>query len=283
MTGSGGLTRVATDDLEQLLAALESGALAAPLSKVGLGQSGYGPLWEALEPFAALDGAALRLLIQTVIAERRAHPQRRLDLVWSGPDAGPSHARYTRVVVPELFARAARHVTLAGYSFDHGERLFEPLHRSMIDRKVAVRVFIDVGQVHARLAQQLQRERRGARLAPVEAARAAGSAAYASAVCSLFHELYWPFGNPVPELYYDPRSADASTFASLHAKCIVVDHETTLITSANFTERGRARNLEVGVLIRDQSFAASLEQQWFNLIAAGGVVRWGGNTPPPLS
>src|SRR5690606_1102249 len=195
VTGSGGLTRVATDDLEQLLAALESGALAAPLSKVGLGQSGYGPLWEALEPFARLDGAALRLLIQTVIAERRAHPQRRLDLVWSGPDAGPSHARYTRVVVPELFARAARHVTLAGYSFDHGERLFEPLHRSMIDRKVAVRVFIDVGQVHARLAQQLQRERRGARLAPVEAARAAGSAAYASAVCSLFHELYWPFGN----------------------------------------------------------------------------------------
>ena len=54
----------------------------------------------------------------------------------------------------------------------------------------------------------------------------------------------------------------------------MVDHEQTLITSANFTERGQERNIEVGVLIRDKGFANALERQWFNLIRAKGVVRW---------
>lgn len=115
----------------------------------------------------------------------------RLSLVWSGTDRGPSLARYTRIVVSDLFARASRFVTLAGYSFDHGERIFEPLHRFMCDRKVA-------------------------------------------------------------------------------------DHEETLITSANFTERGQSRNIEVGVLVRDTLFAQAIEQQWFNLVSTDAVVRWGG-------
>jgi phosphatidylserine/phosphatidylglycerophosphate/cardiolipin synthase-like enzyme len=62
----------------------------------------------------------------------------------------------------------------------------------------------------------------------------------------------------------------------LHAKCIVVDHEQALITSANFTNRGQTRNIEVGVLIRDALFAQWLEQQWFNLVHVNTVERWGG-------
>jgi phosphatidylserine/phosphatidylglycerophosphate/cardiolipin synthase-like enzyme len=77
------------------------------------------------------------------------------------------------------------------------------------------------------------------------------------------------------DTYYDPRSAETFGVASLHAKCLVVDHEQTLITSANFTERGQERNIEVGVLIRDKGFANALERQWFNLIRAKAVVRWG--------
>ena len=93
-------------------------------------------------------------------------------------------------------------------------------------------------------------------------------------VLDLFWELFWPFPGNKPELYYDPRSAESFGVASLHAKCLVVDHEQTLITSANFTERGQERNIEVGVLMRDKGFANALEQQWFNLIRAKAVVRW---------
>jgi phosphatidylserine/phosphatidylglycerophosphate/cardiolipin synthase-like enzyme len=269
------LSEVSTDDLERLAEALRAGALAAPLSPVKLVHAGFGHVQAILAPYAGLEASALSALLAAVLAERHHHPRSRLDLVWSGPDSGPSFARYTKVVIPDLFARAARFVTLAGYSFDHGERMFEPLHRSMCDRQVAARFFVDIHQLHERLQQALRTDGRRSRLQPIERARAEGPTALAEAVLALFVELYWPFDGPRPEIYYDPRTATDRSFASLHAKCIVVDHEQTLITSANFTDRGQTRNLEVGVLIRDALFAQSLEQQWFNLVNANTVVRWG--------
>jgi phosphatidylserine/phosphatidylglycerophosphate/cardiolipin synthase-like enzyme len=74
-------------------------------------------------------------------------------------------------------------------------------------------------------------------------------------------------------VYFDPRTADQYVTVSMHAKCVVIDHEYTLITSANFTDRGQTRNIEAGVAIEDRGFAASLERQWFNLVEAGVVVR----------
>ena len=55
---------------------------------------------------------------------------------------------------------------------------------------------------------------------------------------------------------------------SLHAKCIVVDGSTALVTSANFTDRGQTRNIEAGVLVRDRGFAERLASQWIGLIEA---------------
>ena len=66
---------------------------------------------------------------------------------------------------------------------------------------------------------------------------------------------------------------DPHSFASLHAKCMIVDHEHALITSANFTDRGQSRSIEVGVLIHDKSYAVALERQWSNLVESGGVVQ----------
>ena len=62
------------------------------------------------------------------------------------------------------------------------------------------------------------------------------------------------------------------SFSSLHAKCIVVDDHWALITSANFTDRGHDRNIEVGVLVDDPSFGRSLAGQWLAALAAGVFV-----------
>jgi phosphatidylserine/phosphatidylglycerophosphate/cardiolipin synthase-like enzyme len=51
-----------------------------------------------------------------------------------------------------------------------------------------------------------------------------------------------------------------------------VDHRLSLITSANFTERGQSRNFEAGVEIEDEAFAQSLARQWQNLVDEGVVV-----------
>ena len=95
----------------------------------------------------------------------------------------------------------------------------------------------------------------------------------ARAVVTLFFQLMWTFGDPKTAVYANPRTAEPWGGISMHAKCVVIDHDYTLITSANFTSRGQTRNVEAGVAIEDRAFAASLERQWGNLVDAGVVVR----------
>ena len=65
------------------------------------------------------------------------------------------------------------------------------------------------------------------------------------------------------------RTAEPTSTASLHAKCIVVDDRRALVTSANFTSRGQERNVEVGVLVESEKFARELVHQWRNAAEAG--------------
>ena len=45
---------------------------------------------------------------------------------------------------------------------------------------------------------------------------------------------------------------------SLRAKCIAVDDEQVFVSSANFTQAGQDRNLEVGLLVRSPVIAERL-------------------------
>jgi phosphatidylserine/phosphatidylglycerophosphate/cardiolipin synthase-like enzyme len=149
-------------------------------------------------------------------------------------------------VVRELFARAQKSVLVAGYSFDHGGEILEPLHEAMVKRDVHASFFVDIPR------------------APSSARMKEHIAAWLSA----FFLENWRFPRR-PELYYDPRSAEPTAVASLHAKCIVVDERLALVTSANFTDRGQGRNIEVGVLVEDRRFARSLAEQWRSAVSAG--------------
>jgi phosphatidylserine/phosphatidylglycerophosphate/cardiolipin synthase-like enzyme len=87
----------------------------------------------------------------------------------------------------------------------------------------------------------------------------------------------WMFGLPKPEVFYDPRTAGPGPpWASLHAKCVVVDDERALITSAKFTDRGQTRNIETGVLVEDRAFSEELSAQWRQLVSEGLVRRYAG-------
>ena len=44
-----------------------------------------------------------------------------------------------------------------------------------------------------------------------------------------------------------------------HAKFVIIDHETLLLTSANFSFSAENRNIEFGLLIRDSTLAQSIE------------------------
>lgn len=268
------LTEASTDDLRQLAAAVASGELRLPLKLESLGYKGFGHLGPSMAPFLGLDAPAFLGVIRAVLAERRRAAGHTLELVWSGSDAGPSYARRTDIVIPELISKARRQITIAGYSFDRGTSTFDDLHRAMLAQEVAVRLFLDIEQLSARLEQQLKKDRsRRSRLGPLRAATEQGGAVFAREVLGLFRELFWPHTDRALDLFYDPRTADHRAFASLHAKCVIVDHEHVLITSANFTGRAQERNIEVGVLLHDKAYAVALERQWNNLVDAGEVVR----------
>jgi phosphatidylserine/phosphatidylglycerophosphate/cardiolipin synthase-like enzyme len=156
------------------------------------------------------------------------------------------------VLVQELFERAKTRVLIAGFRFDHGAELFKPLHERM-RRGLSTVFFVDIEGDNKPFGD---------------------GRAFAARAIDRFVAENWPFGPPLPVIYYDPQSAVAGPpWVSLHAKCIVIDEAVSLVTSANFTERGQTRNIEIGVCIEDREFAERLAAQWQALIARGLVER----------
>ena len=240
-----GLVDVALADLELLARALEGGRVRG-LDPGSLQTLGLGHLAGALAPIDELDADRALPALEAVIAERQ-RPKPRLELVWTGPEAGLRPARDTAVVVRELFGRAEQRVLVGGFTFDHGREILEPLHRVMADRGVEATFFLNIRRApHGR-----------------------DPAHHAASAIDHFYGENWPFGNPRPTVYYDPRTVEPGSVSSLHAKCVVVDSRWSLISSANFTDRGLSRNIEAGALIEDPTFASRLAEQWLSLVPNG--------------
>lgn len=190
---------------------------------------------------AGADTATATAVIAAVLAERSRAPAPP-ELVWTGP-GDSAEARRTSQVVERLFEEAQESVLLAGYAFDHGETILRPLHTAMVRRGVSATLLVHFEQ------------------------------ASADTGLSTFLRRNWPFGPPEPALFYDPRPL-LEERANLHAKCIVIDDRVAFVTSANFTDRGQHRNIEVGAVIRDVAFARRLAGQFKNAMTGGHFRRW---------
>ena len=154
----------------------------------------------------------------------------------------------------ELFAKATRSVLVSSYAVYLGKEVFEPLAKRMEEvPDLRVLLFLNV---------------------PAPGGTDLDADAVARDYFREFLKKNWPAGRQ-PELYYDPRSLapKGEERAVIHAKCVVVDGQTALVTSANFTEAAHARNIEAGAVVHDAAFATSLEQQFTSLVAAGVLRR----------
>jgi phosphatidylserine/phosphatidylglycerophosphate/cardiolipin synthase-like enzyme len=245
--------------LEQLLTSLEAGRLECPFSEADLVDAGFrGLTRDVVELLRGADKSAVSVALRVAIAERVHRPPPRLDLVWTGPETRASTAKDTAVVVRRLFESAQRTVIVGGYAFDTPE-ILRPLHEAMRTKGVRVTFYVDV-------------ESR---------ARPENAEAFATEAIDKFFRDVWTFGVPKPDVFYDPRTVirgdiPGYEWATLHAKCIVVDDERAFITSANFTDRGQTRNIEAGVLIEDTSFSRELAGHWRQLVSEGLVKMYAG-------
>ena len=239
---------LALPDLERVLAAARVGGLGEVLTAEGLARAHLGALREGLAGLLGAPVDTVARVLAAVREERLRPPATRATLVWTGPETRGSGARDTAVVVREMFGAAQRHVLIAGYSFERGEGILAPLHEAMRERGVRVEMFVHLREATGVLADP---------------------GAYLRAQAEAWRRTYWPFGEPGPTLYVDPRAAVAGSYASLHAKCVVVDGERALVGSANFTDRGQSRNIEAGVLVEDARFAEELARQFHDAVGAG--------------
>lgn len=243
------LSEVATSTLERLRDAIASDKLRMPVTRTSLLGEGVRNQLEALE--GALMGhtaPACLSVLDVVLAERRANALPVPELVWTGPERANATARDTAVVLRALFERAQGQVILAGYDFTRGSALLEPLWSAMRDRHVDVRLFLHIRQPDEVVLDP----------------RAYGDSAVRAAMADI-----WPFGDPYPRVYYDARAIVPRPRFNMHAKCVVVDAECALVTSANFTHRAHEYNTECGVLLESPSFSHHLARQWMGLIDAG--------------
>lgn len=243
------LADVSTASLERIVDGLRNGGLVAPLARSALIAFGVTVQLDAL--VLVLHGhssSACVGLVEAVLAERRKLTRPAPELVWTGPEGAQATARDTAVVLRELFEGAQRRVILAGYSFDNAESVLRPLHDAMRLRGVQAVFFVNVEQPE---------------VAPED------EETYGHAQLETFLRIAWPFGPPYPALHCDRRAlrpGKGHEYCSLHAKCVSVDGERAFVSSANFTMRAHERNIEVGVLLHDPTFAAQLERQWMSLI-----------------
>lgn len=191
----------------------------------------------------------LRLLTQEKDNSQRIRD--RVNLVWTGPEIAGSRSRDTSVVVRELFSKAKKSVLISSFAIDKGEkarRLFEVLAQRMdANPELHVQMFLNIQRPHqSKVAESiLLRE-----------------------FADTFRHDIWS-GKRLPKLFYDTRSLalDTKQKSCLHAKCIVVDEEKVLVTSANFTQAAHERNIEAGVLLNDTSIAQALRLQFDALVS----------------
>lgn len=231
---------------------LAAGILGPPYSTIAA-RSSLG----AAEEEADLVCAALVELDQAgippqgvVIALRAADKAReevaRPDLVWSGPEVPGLHARDTRRVYEELIGGAERSIWASTYAYFDGPKAFKIMAERM-DAKPGLSVTL-----------------------LLNIKRKWGDTTASENLVKQFANQFWAEdwpGQRMPDTYYYPRSLDLeATTGVLHAKGVVVDDEAVFVTSANFTEAALDRNIEVGMLSRDRTLAASLATHFRVLI-----------------
>jgi phosphatidylserine/phosphatidylglycerophosphate/cardiolipin synthase-like enzyme len=232
-----------------MVRAIDRKLVREPLEEETLAAAGLAHLVPKLGVLRGLPPDLARSLSIAILAERARPAGAQVQLVWTGPEAVSGTARDTATVVRELFNRARKSVLVAGDAFDHGAEILEPLYQAMKLHGVEVQLFVDIP--------------RGER-------RESPAMLVAQWTESFFLEN-WTF--PLrPTICFDPRAVSRDRYSSLHAKCIVVDERLALVTSANFTDRGQGRNIEVGVLIEDQPFGRALVEQWMAAKTAGVFV-----------
>jgi len=80
----------------------------------------------------------------------------------------------------------------------------------------------------------------------------------------------WPTSIQRPRIFQDCARPEIAPYASMHAKCLLVDGNDLLITSANFTFHGLHGNIEIGVRLAGSPVAEA--RKIFSHLVESGII-----------
>ena len=165
------------------------------------------------------------LVIETLAhARSQAAADCDVEIVCTAPERFGVPLRTTYATALQMMREASREIVVVGYVFTEGARnLIEELARAARERGARITV------IGNRIREQLP----------------------------LFRSV-WPDGTTLPRVF--SREADVDDpMAALHAKLLVCDRTSALVTSANFTYHGLHANIEIGVRVRAQAVEHLME------------------------
>ncbi|MDG3002825.1 DISARM system phospholipase D-like protein DrmC [Paludisphaera sp. Pla2] len=182
---------------------------------------------------------SLQMVAHSVRAQRESHSA---ELVWTGPDAGPTAFRRTEQAIIQVLDAARNRITLISFAIYKIPKVVETLVRAA-GRGVLLTVVVETPD---RIAGQGE----------YSTIRALGPEV---AACSTVY--YWPG---------EDRLVGANGKAGLlHVKCAAADGEWLFISSANLTRQAFTINMELGILVRDDGSATAVERHFDRLIQVG--------------
>lgn len=174
--------------------------------------------------FPDMDEKGLTDIISLVCTAYSRNTGDKCELVITAPTSFRLRARRTEDVVAQLIMQACRSITITGYSISD---YFDGMLDSMIQKSttgVYVNLYINDVEKHG---EQLQRAK-----------------SYRGQYLRL----------------YEYNRAEADRMAALHAKIIVVDGVSSLVSSANLSYHGMQGNVEMGILIQSADKAGTIEE-----------------------
>lgn len=174
----------------------------------------------------------------TALALARSTPATHTDTVeiaCTAPSRFGVPLRTTYATAIEMVEKAKSEILIVGYVFTEGARsLLEQVARASGNRRISVTVIGNRMDDH------------------LPALRSA-----------------WPPDCPTPRVFTCPANL-RDRMSALHAKLLLCDSATALITSANFSHHGLHENIEIGVKVTS-SAVARLAEFFSSLIVAGQV------------
>ncbi|HEY4281446.1 MAG TPA: DISARM system phospholipase D-like protein DrmC [Chthoniobacterales bacterium] len=167
------------------------------------------------------------------------------EIIWTGPANNRFPVRRIDQVLYDLVSKAKKRIVLVTFAAHRVSHLCNHLTRA-VERGVKLTLIVESEDESE---GQLTRD-------AIEAFRDIPPAN--------IHLYYWPLAKR--------ERNQAGRPAKLHMKCAIVD-EVALIGSANLTDDAFNRNMELGMLIRDQTTVSALIEHFQELVHCGTLGR----------